>query len=180
MAGVPLVIGSVEEDVEGERQRYRAFIDYLSKQLTSAEVDDVKLMVFTSIDDMAAAINRSQVDIYIDSPVLATIVSRKAEAEPFLRVWKEGSQPIAPLFMPNVAAAYAMSPTSRVRLSHSASANRRLVTICHVLIFPRRAFRLLSWTRLKIQFLRVPLVTSFLTVHARVWLGCRRDSLLLL
>ena len=90
MAGVPLVIGSVEEDVEGERQRYRAFIDYLSKQLASTEVDDVKLTVFTSIDDMAAAINRSQVDIYIDSPVLATIVSRKAEAEPFLRVWKEG------------------------------------------------------------------------------------------
>lgn len=89
-AGSRLTIGSVEEDVKAERAIFRPFLDYLEVQLAPHGVDEVTLLVETSIQGIGDAFDRGELDLYVDSAVLTAMVARVANAKPFLRSWKEG------------------------------------------------------------------------------------------
>jgi phosphonate transport system substrate-binding protein len=95
LAGAPassgtLTLGSVEEDVQAEQAIFRPLQDYLEEHLAPYGVDEVRLVVETSIVDIGAAFDRGDLDLYLDSPVLTAMVARAANARPFLRSWKEG------------------------------------------------------------------------------------------
>ena len=85
-----LTLGSVEEDVQAERTIFRPLQDYLEDRLAPHGVDEVRLVVETSVVDIGKAFDRGEIDLYLDSPVLTAMVARAANAEPFLRSWKEG------------------------------------------------------------------------------------------
>ncbi|MEO1090271.1 MAG: phosphate/phosphite/phosphonate ABC transporter substrate-binding protein [Pseudomonadota bacterium] len=85
-----LTIGSVEEDVQAEKAIFVPLCDYLSEHLKEHGVDEVRLVVHTSINGIAGAFDRGELDLYLDSPVLTAVIARDANAAPFLRSWKEG------------------------------------------------------------------------------------------
>jgi phosphonate transport system substrate-binding protein len=87
-ADTVLTIGSVEEDVQSEREIFGPLREYLAARLDA--VDEVRLIVETSIVDLARDFDAGKIDLYLDSPVLGALVARSANAEPFLRSWKEG------------------------------------------------------------------------------------------
>ncbi len=89
-AAETLTLGSVEEDVQAEQAIFRPLQDYLEARLAAYGVDEVRLVVETSITDIGAAFDRGEIDLYLDSPVLTAMVARFANAQPFLRSWKEG------------------------------------------------------------------------------------------
>jgi len=92
LAGETLTIGSVEEDVQAERAKFSHWQRYLEAHLRAAEVDveAVELVVQTSIVDIAHGFDSGEIDLYLDSPVLAALVARSSNATPFVRSWKEG------------------------------------------------------------------------------------------
>jgi phosphonate transport system substrate-binding protein len=83
-----LTIGSVEEDVQAEQRIFAPLQAYLAEQLS--EVDEIRLVVETSIVDIARDFDEGEIDLYLDSPVLVALVARQSNARPFLRAWKEG------------------------------------------------------------------------------------------
>ena len=89
-AGTTLVIGTVDEDAREETSEFEPFTSYLERHLQQAGVTDVRVTAHTTIQSIATAFRQGQIDLYIDSPVLAAIVSRQSGARPFLRAWKEG------------------------------------------------------------------------------------------
>jgi phosphate/phosphite/phosphonate ABC transporter binding protein len=97
-AGTKLVFGTVEEDAKQETQEFAPITAYLEQHLASAGVDEVRVSAHTSIESIAAAIARGQIDLYIDSVILAAIVGRDSGAQPFLRAWKDGEPEYHTLF----------------------------------------------------------------------------------
>lgn len=86
-----LSIGTLNEaGIRKQVRYYEPLTNYLEKHLRHAGVSDVRLVVYSTTRLMADAMSRGDVDILIDSPMVAAKVSKMSGATPFLRRWKNG------------------------------------------------------------------------------------------
>ena len=89
-AGDILVIGSISDDAQEETATFQPLAEYLTPRLGNAGLSRVEVHVAQSAGGMANALRSGQVDIYIDSPLIAELVGRASGARPLLRRWKRG------------------------------------------------------------------------------------------
>lgn len=85
-----LTLGSVTENVKKHLQRLTPLAAELEVQLAGVGVTKVRIKVLPSSAAMIEALRTGEVDIYVDSPLVAAQVAREAGALPFLRRWKDG------------------------------------------------------------------------------------------
>lgn len=85
-----LTLGSVNDDIRKHIERFTPLAQYLERELANDGVTDVEISVLPNSQAMAEALRQGDVDLYFDSPLVATRVARLADAVPFLRRWKNG------------------------------------------------------------------------------------------
>lgn len=85
-----LTLGSVNDDIRKHIERFTPLAQYLERELADDGVTDVEISVLPNSQAMAEALRQGDVDLYFDSPLVATRVAQMAEAVPFLRRWKNG------------------------------------------------------------------------------------------
>lgn len=85
-----LTLGSVNHDIRKHIERFTPLAQYLERELADDGVTDVEISVLPNSQAMAEALRQGDVDLYFDSPLVATRVARLADAVPFLRRWKNG------------------------------------------------------------------------------------------
>lgn len=88
--GRPLVIGSISGNPTGEIAEWAPFAKYLAGRLTDAGISEGRVVVARNEIQMAKLLSRGEVDLYIDSPVIALLVAAAAGNKPLLRRWKRG------------------------------------------------------------------------------------------
>ena len=87
----PLTVGSIDDDPADEINLFYPFISYLAAGLADQGISEGKVAVTESVSEMAAMLASGQVDLYVDSPVVAMVVSARSGAKPLLRRWKDGA-----------------------------------------------------------------------------------------
>ncbi|WP_375572765.1 phosphate/phosphite/phosphonate ABC transporter substrate-binding protein [Ahrensia marina] len=85
-----LTLGSVNDDIRKHIERFTPLAQYLEQELADDGVTNVEISVLPNSQAMAEALRQGDVDLYFDSPLVATRVARLADAVPFLRRWKNG------------------------------------------------------------------------------------------
>lgn len=85
-----LTLGSVSDNVKKELIRFEPFANYLAAALADDGITEVRISVLTSSDEMIVAMQNGDVDLFFDSPLVATNVADRAGGQPMLRRWKDG------------------------------------------------------------------------------------------
>ncbi len=85
-----LTLGSVNDNVKKHLARFAPLAEELQRQLTPDGITEVDILVLPNSDAMAEALRRGDVDLYVDSPLVAARVARDGNGIPFLRRWKDG------------------------------------------------------------------------------------------
>jgi phosphonate transport system substrate-binding protein len=85
-----LVIGSVGKDVKTEFKHFTPLAKYLEKELSSAGIDKVEVLVVPTAARMVEAFRAGQVHLYPESPLVAAKVARDTGAVPLVRRWRKG------------------------------------------------------------------------------------------
>lgn len=87
-----LTIGTMNQGIRTQMKIYEPFAAHIEREMRGTEIKSVRLMVVPNADQMADAIRRNEVDIFIDSPLVAGKVARMSGAQPFLRRLQQGSR----------------------------------------------------------------------------------------
>ena len=98
-AGDTLVIGSISGNAQEETASFQPLAGYLAARLGNVGLSRVSVHVAQNAGNMAKALRSGQVDIYIDSPLIAELVGRASGARPILRRWKRGIAEYQSLFV---------------------------------------------------------------------------------
>ena len=85
-----LTLGSISENVKKHLVRFEPLADYLAAGLADDGITAVDVRVLPTSDEMINAMRDGEVDLFFDSPLVATNVADRAGGEPFLRRWKDG------------------------------------------------------------------------------------------
>jgi phosphonate transport system substrate-binding protein len=88
--GETLTIGSVADDPSREFKEFGPFLKYIKDN--TASLDAVNLKIYKSISAVSQALNKKEVDLYIDSPFSVKAVCLKTNSIPLWRRWKKGSK----------------------------------------------------------------------------------------
>ncbi|MEQ8995260.1 MAG: phosphate/phosphite/phosphonate ABC transporter substrate-binding protein [Coleofasciculus sp. B1-GNL1-01] len=85
-----LVLADVNKNAAAKLENFQPMADYLAARLEKFDIGVGEVKVAPDLDTMASLLKEGKVDIYVDSPYPAMIVSDKSGAEPILRRWKDG------------------------------------------------------------------------------------------
>jgi phosphonate transport system substrate-binding protein len=85
-----LTLGSVNDNIRKHIERFTPLAQYLERELADFGITAVEISVLPSSESMAEALRQGDVDLYFDSPLVATRVAQMADAVPFMRRWKNG------------------------------------------------------------------------------------------
>lgn len=85
-----LTLGSVNDNVKKHLARFAPIAEELQRQLAQDGITEVDILVLPSSEAMAEALRTGEVDLYVDSPLVAARVARDGNGIPFLRRWKDG------------------------------------------------------------------------------------------
>lgn len=85
-----LTLGSVNDNVKKHLARFAPLAEELERQLAQDGITEVDILVLPSSEAMEKALRSGDVDLYIDSPLVAAQVAREGNGVPFLRRWKDG------------------------------------------------------------------------------------------
>jgi phosphonate transport system substrate-binding protein len=88
--GRPLVIGEVAADPVKKSKRFQPLADYLGERLGPVGVTSGEVRMAPDMDVMVRLLQAGEVDVIVDSPYPAMIISDRSGALPILRRWKEG------------------------------------------------------------------------------------------
>jgi phosphonate transport system substrate-binding protein len=86
----PLTIGSISLEPAAEARKFLPLGRYLAQELRPDGIDDGRVAIAGSIRQMVAFIREGKVDVYIDSPFPALVVSHLSGSRLLLRRWKKG------------------------------------------------------------------------------------------
>jgi phosphonate transport system substrate-binding protein len=86
-----LVIGSINANPSDEMKDWLPFARYLAKHLEKDGITGGKVVVARDSKEMASFLKSGKVDLYIDSPLIATDVASASGSKLLLRRWKKGS-----------------------------------------------------------------------------------------
>ncbi|MFK7792429.1 MAG: phosphate/phosphite/phosphonate ABC transporter substrate-binding protein [Devosiaceae bacterium] len=87
-----LTLGTVHENPRKQITILTPLAQYLQAHLTDHGITQVDIAVLTDSTSMAQAMRDGEVDLYFDSPVVASHVGREANATPVLQRWRDGNQ----------------------------------------------------------------------------------------
>lgn len=85
-----LTLGSVSDNVKKHLARFEPLAAYLAEGLADVGITEVEIRVLPSSDEMIGAMREGEVDLFFDSPLVATNVADQSGGQPFLRRWKDG------------------------------------------------------------------------------------------
>jgi phosphonate transport system substrate-binding protein len=85
-----LVIGSVAQNSEMEREVFEPFADYLAGQLARNTDRPGEVVIAKNTAEMAKWLRSGRVDIYFDSPFPTYVVNELAQSKPLVVRWKKG------------------------------------------------------------------------------------------
>ncbi|PHS06127.1 MAG: hypothetical protein COA78_14650 [Blastopirellula sp.] len=85
-----LTIGSISDEPSAEIRTFLPFAGYLESELSNDGIKKVKIRIARSLSEMAEFMKEGKVDLYIDSPFSALVVSKLSGSRITLRRWKEG------------------------------------------------------------------------------------------
>lgn len=94
-----LVVGSVSRSIKEEIETFQPLADYLAPRLGAVGIREIDIAVVTTPGQMANALRRGEIDVYIDSPFVIAQMSRQVGARPLLRRWKKGAAEYHTLFV---------------------------------------------------------------------------------
>jgi phosphonate transport system substrate-binding protein len=86
-----LVIGSINANPSDEMKDWLPFARYLAKHLEKDGITGGKVVVARDSKEMASFLKSGKVDLYIDSPLIATDVASASGSKLLLRRWKKGT-----------------------------------------------------------------------------------------
>lgn len=95
-----IAIGIIHRDSEKMWKRYQPLADYLAENLS----DDTtrykgETKIFPTEQQMINSINKGEIDIFFDSPLIGMRVASQTDLEPFLLSWKEGNRDYHSVFI---------------------------------------------------------------------------------
>ncbi len=85
-----LVIGSVSSRPSAEIKRFQPLVNYLKEALKPEGIDNIKLHIASSINEMSDLMADGTVSIYMDSPFPSLQLSNSGVSDMVLRRWKKG------------------------------------------------------------------------------------------
>ncbi len=85
-----LTVGSISNDPADEIAEWHPFAKFLAESLTDRGIDGGRVLVARDAAEMIGMLRRGEVDLYIDSPIIALIVSASSGSKLLLRRWKKG------------------------------------------------------------------------------------------
>ncbi len=91
-------MGSISLAIKDEMEDFQPFVDHLAERLEGVGIRRGRVVVVETLDAMAAAIGRGEVDVYIDSPFPVAVMKRRVGLRPLLRRWKKGVAEYRTLF----------------------------------------------------------------------------------
>ncbi len=81
----------VDNDAVKQIKRIQPTADYIAAKLSTNESKYIgKVVVVKNFENVTELLKEQKVDLYIDSPFTASLVSKKSGSVPFLRRWKDG------------------------------------------------------------------------------------------
>lgn len=85
-----IVVGDISDEPIEIIAKAQPFADYLATKLEKFEIDRGEVKIAPDMETMARWLKSGEVDLYMDSPYPALIVSQQSDAKPILRRWKDG------------------------------------------------------------------------------------------
>ncbi len=86
----PIHIGSIHDRPANEIRKFLPLVRYLAEVLEPEGIDEGKVVVAKSIQQMADFLREGKVDLFLDSPFPVLAVNRLAGSKLLLRRWKKG------------------------------------------------------------------------------------------
>lgn len=84
-----LKIGTISTEPIEEMRVFQPFADYLAQQLSTDGIENVDVVIATSVSDAVELLKNDEIDIFIDSSVTALIVSELTGSTFMMRRWKK-------------------------------------------------------------------------------------------
>ena len=88
--GARIGLGSISFEPEREAKKFQPLAGYLNKALKPQGIDEVQVVVASTIKEMATLVKNGTVDIFIDSPFPTLAVQRLTGSRPVMSRWKKG------------------------------------------------------------------------------------------
>ena len=85
-----LTIGTVAKDVKEELKTFEPLAIYLESKLRDAGYTHVEIATVPTAAHMTEAFRNGEIDLYVESPLVAARVGAESGAVPMLRQWKKG------------------------------------------------------------------------------------------
>lgn len=90
LMAAPLVIGTISSSPQEEIETFQPFADYLASNLAANGIDAGDVVIAADIPQMAQMLLLGEIDLYIDSSIVAEAVNSLSGSQTFLRRWKKG------------------------------------------------------------------------------------------
>ncbi|MBO9476199.1 phosphate/phosphite/phosphonate ABC transporter substrate-binding protein [Shimia sp. R11_0] len=97
-----LTIGTLNEGVRAQMRAYESLVSYLQTHLEGSKVTRVRVLMLPTSDRMSHAMMNGEVDVFMDSPLVAAKVARVSGAKPTMRHWKKGESSYYAVLVTNV------------------------------------------------------------------------------
>lgn len=85
----PLTIGTISAVPVDEVRVFQPFADFLAELLADDGIDEGKVVIAETVNQMAALLKSGEVDLFIDSSVTALVVNKLSGSQFMLRRWKK-------------------------------------------------------------------------------------------
>lgn len=85
-----ITVGDISDEPIEIVTKAQPFADYLATKLGKFKIDRGEVKIAPDMETMARWLKSGEVDLYMDSPYPAFIVSQQSSAKPVLRRWKDG------------------------------------------------------------------------------------------